>query len=231
MPQPHDRPQFDAFASNYADLLRDPIRDRFARSRTFFFERKVGVVRTFFRHRGIDTRTITWLDVGCGQGELLRLGRTHFKSAVGCDPSEGMLRWCSDLTVRRQSSPQELPFDDHCVDFVTAVCVYHHVPAPVRSSFTAEIIRVLKPGGIFSIIEHNPFNPVSRLIVSRTPVDADADLLSAGTAAHLMTAAGAKVLETRYFLWFPQEAYSILARSKIAFLSFRSVDSMRFLRP
>ena len=210
MPRPDEPAQFDGFASDYSDLLRDPIREKFARSSRFFFERKLDVVRRFYRRRRIDTQTVTWLDVGCGQGEMLRLGRMHFKSAVGCDVSDGMLASCSDLQVRRQPSPQEIPFDDHSVEFVTAVCVYHHVPEDQRPSLTAEIRRVLRPDGIFCIIEHNPFNPATRLIVSRTPVDADAQLLTARTAGRLLTGAGTKVVETRYFLLFPQQIHAHL---------------------
>jgi SAM-dependent methyltransferase len=203
--------EFDSFAANYAELLKDPIRERFADSSGFFFQRKVDVIRRFYRQRGLDTRTLTWLDVGCGQGEMLRLAHRDFKSAFGCDVSEGMLQACADLQVRRQPSPQEIPFDDHQVDFVTAVCVYHHVPEPLRGSFTAEILRVLKPGGIFCIIEHNPINPATRIIVSRTPIDADAHLLTARSTARMMAAAGTMVLETRYFLWFPQRVYQYLS--------------------
>src|SRR5688572_5193525 len=99
MQRPDEPAQFDAFASEYADLLRDPIRERFARSSQFFCERKIDVVRRFYRRRRIDTQTLTWLDVGCGQGEMLRLGQMDFKSATGCDVSDGMLESCSDLQV------------------------------------------------------------------------------------------------------------------------------------
>jgi SAM-dependent methyltransferase len=115
-----------------------------------------------------------WLDVGCGQGELLRLGRPYFRSVAGCDVSGAMLKHCVDLQVRRQLAPSELSFPDGVFDLVTAVCVYHHIPDTDRSSLTAEVLRVLRPGGIFSIIEHSPVNPATRLIVARTPVDADA---------------------------------------------------------
>jgi SAM-dependent methyltransferase len=122
-----------------------------------------------------------------------------------------MLQSCSDVQVRRQPSPEEIPFDDNTVDFITAVCVYHHIPEDRRPFFTAEVLRVLRPGAIFCIIEHNPLNPATRLIVSRTPVDADAHLLRAGTAADLISAAGAKVLETCYFLLFPQRLHKHMA--------------------
>src|SRR5213075_926803 len=136
-------------------------------------------IREFFRRSGTPTERLAWLDIGCGQGELLRLGRRHFQSAMGCDPSNRMLDACRDLEARHQSSMESLPFDDAAFDFITAVCVYHHVPLDRRPVLAAETMRVLKPGGTFCIIEHNPLNPITKHIVSRTPVDADAELLTA----------------------------------------------------
>jgi ubiquinone/menaquinone biosynthesis C-methylase UbiE len=198
---------FDNYAEDYAALIRDPIRDQFAPDSRFFFERKIQVIRDFFRCAGIDTHSMTWLDVGCGQGDLLRIGRQHFKSSAGCDPSHRMLASCSDLDVRHQPALEALPYENQSFDFVTAVCVYHHVPLDRRKRLTAEAFRVLKPKGIFSIIEHNPHNPVTRLIVSRTPIDADARLLTAKETARLFSDARATILGRRYFLFLPERVY------------------------
>jgi hypothetical protein len=73
-------------------------------------------------------------------------------------------------------------------------------------------VRILKPEGIFCMIEHNPFNPATRLIVRRTPVDAGAQLLTAAGARNIMRAAGMQVVETRYFLYFPERLYARCAR-------------------
>jgi len=195
---------FNAYASDYAELIRDPIRQKFAASNQFFYERKLQIIRGFYQSRNLDTHKLDWIDVGCGQGDLLRLGRQYFKSAAGCDPSEGMLESCSDLNVRPQPSMVSLPFDSESFDLVTVVCVYHHLPLDQRSVFTREVFRLLKPGGIFCNVEHNPLNPITRLIVSRTPVDADAQLLRAAESCKLVRAAGGTVLKTQYFLLFPQ---------------------------
>ena len=69
---------------------------------------------------------------------------------------------------------------------------------------------MLRPGGVFCVIEHNPFNPVTRLIVERTPVDADAILLSVAEARRLAVAAGLLAVERNYFLYFPQALYRYL---------------------
>ena len=199
---------FDNFAGNYAELIKDPIRDKFAATSDFFFERKIQVIRSFFRKAGIQSEKVDWLDIGCGQGDMLRAGLPFFRSAAGCDPSKGMLEACTGLHVRRQEFLEKLPFDDGAFDFVTAVCVYHHVPFEHRLGLTREALRVLKPAGIFCIIEHNPWNIATRIIVSRTPVDADAKLLSPPETRRLLSNAGTRVLATRYFLLFPQTIHS-----------------------
>jgi SAM-dependent methyltransferase len=208
---PQNQPEFDSYATNYSELIRDPLRERFTASDRFFAERKIQVIRSFYKRRGIDTRTLRWLDVGCGQGELLRLGKPFFATATGTDLSAKMLEACAGLDVHQQPSPDRLPFPDETFDFVSAVCVYHHVPEEQRAAFTAEVLRLLKPNGIFCLIEHNPFNPITRVIVSRTPVDADAQLLTAGKARDLFTAAGCTIMDTRYFLFLPQRIYTHLA--------------------
>ena len=196
--------EFNAYASDYAELIRDPIRDKFAASNQFFFERKLQIIREFCRSRNVDTHELDWIDVGCGQGDLLRLGSDYFRSAAGCDPSEGMLESCSDLNVRTQPSLVSLPFESASFDLVTVVCVYHHIPMEQRLAFTREAFRLLKAGGFFCNVEHNPLNPVTRLIVSRTPVDADAQLLRAKESRKLIHEAGGRLLETQYFLLFPE---------------------------
>jgi ubiquinone/menaquinone biosynthesis C-methylase UbiE len=203
-PQQEKPSTFDNYADDYAALIRDPIRDRFAAGSRFFFERKIQVICDFFNSAEIDTRGLSWLDVGCGQGDLLRIGRQCFKSSAGCDPSHGMLKSCADLDVRHQPALESLPYEDRSFDFVSAVCVYHHVPVDRRTLLTAEAFRVLKPNGTFCIIEHNPYNPVTRLIVSRTPVDADARLLTTREAKRLLSTSISRVLRSRYFLLFPE---------------------------
>jgi len=198
---------FNAYASDYAELIRDPIREKFAATNRFFFERKLQIICGFYKRLGVAMQKLDWLDVGCGQGDLLRVGRGFFKSSAGCDPSEGMLESCSDLNVRTQASMVSLPFDSQSFDFLTVVCVYHHVPLDQRSALTREAFRLLKPGGVFCIIEHNPLNPVTRLIVSRTPVDADARLLRAKETRNLLWDAGGRILDTQYFLLFPERIH------------------------
>jgi SAM-dependent methyltransferase len=207
---PDKQPEFDAYARDYADLIRDPIRERFATESRFFAERKLQVIRGFYSRLKVDTHRLQWLDVGCGRGDLLRVGRPFFGRCVGCDPSPGMLQLCPDLEVRQQPAIDQIPYGANSFDFVTTVCVYHHVAEKDRLLLMKEVLRVLRPGGVFSVIEHNPLNPVTRLIVSRTPIDANAKLLTASATRRLITSAEARVLQTRHFLFLPERIHKYL---------------------
>src|ERR1700691_3780698 len=161
-------PEFDLLSDEYDELLRDPIRDRFTSGAAEFFHlRKRDLIRDYFRRRQMDSRRLNYLDLGCGKGELLAVLRDDFAHVSGCDPSPRMLEAgrlsAEGIPIRIQREDGEIPFDNAQFDFVTAVCVYHHVPPPLRDRLTAEVRRVLKPGGIFAIVEHNPYNPVTRL--------------------------------------------------------------------
>lgn len=202
------RPEFDHYAESYEELLKDPIRDRFGRPGSHFFhQRKRDLIRAYFAGLGADTRTLRYLDVGCGKGELLQLLRDDFHQVAGCDPSPGMLSSGQKLETRVQEDCSKIPFADAAFDFVTAVCVYHHVPVRSRLTLTREVHRVLTPGGTFAIIEHNPFNPVTRLIVSRTVVDKDALLLKPSETREWMRLAGFTCQAPKYFLYFPEKIY------------------------
>ena len=200
--------EFDHLAPAYKELLNDSVRDYFAPESEFFFTRKVDMLLDFAAGQRVDTRQLIWLDVGCGQGDLLRSAQTHFAKALGCDVSLGMIAECRDLNVVHQLSPIRLPFDDQSVDWVSAVCIFHHVDPPERSPLVADIYRVLRPGGVFAIIEHNPFNPAVQLIVRRTPIDKNAKLLTAQAARRLLRNASMEIVATRYFLYMPQRIYS-----------------------
>lgn len=204
--------EFDQFSESYEQLLHDPIRDRFSPGGTEFFHlRKRDLIREYFRRRRTDMRKLAYLDLGCGKGELVSLLRNDFAHTAGCDPSAGMLKAgglaAIGIEARVQEDPGRIPFEERAFDFVTAVCVFHHVPPSARAALVREACRVLKPGGTLAMIEHNPYNPVTRLIVSRTPVDADAILLPPVETRRLFRESGLSIDDQRYFLYFPESLY------------------------
>ncbi len=203
------KPEFDHYSQSYDKLLSDPIRDRFAVVDSMFFHiRKRDLIRSYFSERTTNTKELSYLDVGCGLGDLMSLLRGDFSRVAGCDVSQGMIGRAAGLEVRLQKDPCSIPFEAAAFDVVSAVCVYHHVSECDRIALTREIVRVLKPGGTFAVIEHNPYNPVTRLIVSRSPIDGDARLLSPRETRVLLSNAGIVSNLTSYFLFFPDWAYN-----------------------
>lgn len=203
--------RFDYLSTSYEELLKDPIRDRFSAGSQFFHLRKRDLIQDYFRARGLNAKAMSCLDLGCGKGELLRLLLGDFASVAGCDPSSGMLEAGGlagmGIDARVQADPIRIPFAAATFDSVIAVCVYHHVPPADRAALTAEVGRVLRPSGIVAIIEHNPYNPATRLIVSRTPMDADAILLRPAESRRLLSGAGLSIDEQTFFLYLPEKLY------------------------
>lgn len=95
------------------------------------------------------------------------------------------------------------PFRDETFDLTFAICVLHHVPRSNWLGFVAELARVTRRGGLVAVLEHNPFNPLTRLAVSRCEFDEDAVLLRSAQTGELFSEAGLTVAETRYVAFFP----------------------------
>ncbi len=197
--------EFDRFARSYDQLLRDPLRTGFASDPLHFWQRKWNVLRGLLDDRNLQANSMSWLDVGCGRGELLDLAGSQFHRVAGCDPSAAMLARDRRFPMHKQPHPTQLPFPSRAFDLVTAVCVYHHVAPEARTALTREIQRVLRPGGHFCLIEHNPYNPVTRQIVNRCPVDFDAVLLSLNESVNLLCASGLRPCASEYFLYLPEK--------------------------
>ena len=203
---PTNAAEFDDYAKEYSELLRNPVRDLFAADGLFFHRRKWEVLQTTLSARRVPVSTARWLDAGCGKGELLSLGASSFALALGCDTSAEMIG--DRAGVFLQESPLELPFPDCCFDLVTAVCVYHHLEEKARQTFTGELFRVLRPGGLVCFMEHNPLNPMTQWIVSQTPVDANARLLTHWQIGQLARRAGFLKPQFQFFLFLPEKLHT-----------------------
>jgi hypothetical protein len=77
------------------------------------------------------------------------------------------------------------------------------VPTAQCPRFAAELARVVRPGGLVAVFEHNPFNPLTRWAVQRCEFDRDAVLLSRGRATTVLRRAGLELAERRYIVFLP----------------------------
>ena len=53
----------------------------------YFHWSKLEVLVAYLRGIGKQPETLKWLDLGCGRGDLIRLGKSTFGEAFGCDVS------------------------------------------------------------------------------------------------------------------------------------------------
>ncbi|HEX4771339.1 MAG TPA: class I SAM-dependent methyltransferase [Bryobacteraceae bacterium] len=180
----------------------------FASNAVFCHWRTWGLLETELKRRGFCAGTSDWLDVGCGDGELLCLGSSFFRRAIGCDSSVNPI--CGETEVVLQTQPSKLPFPDSSFDLVTAVCIYRQLPIDMRQVLSAEIFRVLRPGGTACFIEHNPLNPITRRILSRTRVGAAAAPASHWDMTTLVWSAGLRKPVFRFFLYLPERMYTYI---------------------
>jgi SAM-dependent methyltransferase len=199
---------FDRHASTYEHAVDSSI-GFIGQDSDFFTQLKARELLGVMRRCVGEPAGLEVLDVGCGVGAtdsylLPRVGRI-----VGVDVSTEMLERAAATNpgaTYKHTDGQVIPFDDRSFDFSFAICVAHHVPPASREAFVRELVRVTRPGGAVALAEHNPFNPLTRLVVARCEFDDGVVLLSMRTAAELLEAAGAPAVDRRYIAFFPFRA-------------------------
>src|SRR5262249_50913776 len=138
--------------------------------------------RTMDLRKRLPTPPRRILDFGCGIGKTCAHLAEVFPDAsiVGADLSEEAIDYARRNYASRHVSfasidglPQLEPFD---LCYVNGV--FHHID-PADRQRTLELIRkVLIPGGHLAVFENNPWNPGTRMVMSRIPFDRDAITLS-----------------------------------------------------
>jgi len=111
--------------------------------------------------RARDQRQAALLDVACGTGRFLRQVRLAFPALklTGLDLSRPYLEEAArHLQGLRPAeliagNGEAIPLPDASQDIVTCIFLFHELPPEVRRRVTAEIARVLKPGGLFVFID------------------------------------------------------------------------------
>jgi ubiquinone/menaquinone biosynthesis C-methylase UbiE len=116
------------------------------------------------------------LDLGCGTGPLaIMVKRRHPEAEiVGIDPDPDMLKRartkaggaCVEITFD-QGFASELPYLDGRFDRVLASMMTHHLAPDAKRQAFAEVLRVLRPGGQFHIVDFGPArSPTMHLMAS-----------------------------------------------------------------
>lgn len=199
------RAEFDRFRESYGAELQRAA--GFAGQEAGFFIRvKAEELLDVVRRRVGEPSQLRALDVGCGVGLTDEFLAPSFRELHGVDVSAGMVdaaRRANPTVGYHVGDGRRLPFDDASFEVAFAICVIHHVAPPERVQFARELRRVIAPGGLVVVFEHNPLNPLTRLVVSRCAFDEDVSLLGVRELTLLLTGAGLDRPERRYVLFSP----------------------------
>jgi ubiquinone/menaquinone biosynthesis C-methylase UbiE/uncharacterized protein YbaR (Trm112 family) len=93
-----------------------------------------------------NTQKESFLDLGCGTGNVLKFGKRYFNKAIGIDISFNMLRVATQNNLEVvQGDILFLPFKSSLFDVVSVFSVLHHIYD--YTQVFDQVGRVLKPGG------------------------------------------------------------------------------------
>ncbi|MGH8976916.1 MAG: class I SAM-dependent methyltransferase [Acidimicrobiia bacterium] len=197
--------EFDEYSDTYRESVQSSI-DFGGQELEYYTRRKVDHLLELTARHLDDPARLDFLDVGCGVGETDAFLASCVGALHGVDvASEAVARAAArNPTVSyRAYDGDTLPYEDQAFDVAFSICVVHHVEPPHRARFFREMRRVVRPGGLAAIFEHNPYNPLTRVAVSRCPFDEDAVLLSRRTCKRLLRGAGLAPVEAKYIVFLP----------------------------
>jgi SAM-dependent methyltransferase len=196
--------EFDAYDRNYNEAVDRALSfsgltvDFFTRVKADYFLDLLGAASAAKRPDVID--------IGCGIGNSHPLLAGRVGRLVGVDVSNACIATAAAANPQNEYAAfdgRSLPYPAASFDAASAVCVFHHVPLAERAQLASDIRRVLRPGGIVAIFEHNPLNPLTMRVVSNCEFDKGAILLRRQETERLLAEAGFRQIESRFILTVP----------------------------
>ena len=204
---------FDRVAADYEKIHNRSLPPG-VRSADFISYRAACVARWI--SDGYAGNEFCYLDFGCGNGRMLKsmLASERLKPLMkqgrlrlfGFDTSAESINEAKSLMgddrVLLASDLKQLPGDVR-FDFVISCHVFHHIPPAERAATVATLARWMKPASRLVIWEHNPFNPITRLLVQMCPFDDDARLLTLNSTKALFGKNAFRFIQHAYVNVFP----------------------------
>lgn len=202
-----DKAEFDKFADEYTEIHKNNIKLS-GESPDYFSEYKVIDTANLVREYQLP-RNLNILDFGSGVGNSVPFFRKHLPDAyLTClDVSQKSLdiakNLYGDIAEYKLFDGNAIPLQDDSYDLAFAACVFHHIPHDEHVFLFKEILRILKPGGMLVVFEHNPLNPLTVHAVNTCPFDENAVLIRAKVMESRIKAGGFENSKIAYRLFFP----------------------------
>jgi SAM-dependent methyltransferase len=202
-----------ANADNYREALDRAVSFSGASHEFFARAKAEELLRLARRHLGQPV-TLDALDAGCGIGLTDQHLAHAFGSLSGTDVSAEAVETAAreNPGVRYAvAAPDRLPFDTDGFDLTFAVNVVQVVEDAQRAWFVAELARVTRPGGLVAVFEHNPYHPLTQLVVRRFELADDVRMLRPSATKRLLRETGLEPVDFGYILVFPSRRRGLLA--------------------
>ncbi len=192
--------EFDQFAAEYKRIL-DQSTAIAGESSEYFTDYKAAFVE-----RLLGGRSARILDFGCGVGTLSSaLARRLPGVAIhGYDVSEESLAQIDPALRQKGLFTSDLAALERSYSLIVVSNVMHHIPVEERQETINRLATCLAPSGEILVFEHNPINPLTRLVVSRCVFDENAVLLPPRELKRYFRAAGLDVVRNDYIVFFPK---------------------------
>ncbi len=138
---PPDDLMYETFRMDYAKYYHDSARTA---------EWLIGLLE-----KHVELEEVRILDWGCGPGRIIRhlprlLGNGC--SYHGTDYNPRIIQWCREhlpgIAFNLNGEHAELPYPDQHFDVIYGISIFTHLAEPSHHAWYAELMRVLRPGGI-----------------------------------------------------------------------------------
>lgn len=203
--------EFDEFAGDYDTALNKGLKFT-GEKKEYYAEGRVRWLQQRLAHLKLG-QPKSCLDYGCGTGTSAPqltsvLGINQY---LGFDPSTESVTEATRThgqdggpgTVRISFTHDLAGIPSGSADMAFCNGVFHHIPPADRAGCVQEIVRILKPGGVFAFWENNPWNPIVRLLMRLVPFDRDAIMLWPLEAKKLVSSGGLTFLDRTYYFIYP----------------------------
>lgn len=192
--------EFDKYSKNYKQLLKNSFPKLF-KNIDYYAEYKVK--KLFNLRKKLKTKSI--LDFGCGIGLSHKFFFKYFSKIKlwGFDESSYSLQEAkkNSENISFVSKLNKIPKNYFDVIFVSNV--FHHIDEKKHKITLNNLKSFLKINGSIYIFEHNRFNPITKIIFSKSILDNNAKMVPVQNFYKLAKSCKMKVIKKKYILFFP----------------------------
>ncbi len=131
-------------------------------------DHRVKIIRDIIIENALDYPS-QLVDIGCSEGSITALIGTEIglepEKVFGIDilPKSDIVHQNGFQYIQADPDCFKLPFEDNSVSVVCMIMSLHHTREPLQ--YISEIYRILKPGGLFIIREHDVKDEIDKAIL------------------------------------------------------------------